>query len=120
MNTLRLNPDVDQFDFLVKIESDILVEMGWDFDMTEEEAKEYCAEIHITQGTGSMYTTVELNTWEDVKSGISNGSAEETGDDKETIKDLIEYFEKYPQTLTQVDDRSVDSDHSYVPTFIPA
>jgi hypothetical protein len=129
MKNYKINPAVAKFDFMLETSIQSLETEGFDFDnyhenttkaldIDEEGARvrnynEYSARIYL-EGTPTNPET--LVCWYNHQRN-ENTEKEETGDDEQTIKDIISILNNRG-SIDNGNDLSVNKNGEYVPTFI--
>lgn len=133
MKNFILNPSVTSFDLAITLDIHQLETEGWDFETYHknradvqqielDEAKqrnynEYNAIIRLTDhhegGVGTMVSWFNYDKNEET-------SSEETGDDEQTIKDIIGFLSEKTLVIDETKDFSTNEQGEYVPTFILA
>jgi hypothetical protein len=111
MKKMELNPEAKNIEFRIETTFEKLEKMGWDFDGIEPREGDYPV-IELRKEEGK-----ELETYWMIHSYTTNESfgLEETGDDKLTLKNVIELI---PETLPDDIDDCSHGNEGYVNTFI--
>ena len=141
MTNYILNPAATELEINLKVAIGYLETEGWDFDSYGENTVDYL------QGRADEGEDIEVPTFEAAMNEIrkkctctvriitldgkpstdyfftdtsknETWGAEETGDDEQTIKDIITLLNAGLVTINDADDLSRDDDGNYVPTFI--
>ncbi len=138
-----LNPNAQIIDLKIHINIELLETEGWDFHqyhlntaeakgVTIEQAQDYnysnyIAEITLRGGSNDYGTNADIKaSIETVETSISwrsidrneNTESEPTGDDVQTIKDIINLLDQNLITISDNLDCTVDENDKYIPTFI--
>lgn len=130
MSTFALNTAATELDLRIELPVQYLETLGWDF----EEYHENCAEakgVSIEEARNYNYNSyvaiIKINgTSDDPKTLVTWYSPsrnedtmwEATGDDQQTVRDMIELLEEGKLIINSENDYSVDEDDNYVPAFV--
>lgn len=133
MKEYRLNPKAKKIDLTIHVDIQSLETEGWDFSeyhentaralgISEEEAEqrnysEYSAQIILrTSEKGDVETFVQWYSHD----RNEETTLEETGDDEQTVKDIISLLAAGLIHINDDDDYSTDDNGNYVPAIISA
>lgn len=128
--TFQLNPAVAELDVQIHLPIQMLETQGWDFEKYHENAatalelsiddardynyRKYEAVVIIEGNAGSPKTSIK---WYNPERN-EDTEREATGDDAQTIKDIISLLEEEFITIDSEMDYSVDENEIYVPSFV--
>ena len=131
MKNYILNPIATSLELNIDVGIDVLQTQGWDFDtyhesraevqgITKEQAErdniqEYTAVLTVrTNEDGELET---FDAWYNYDSNETT-CREHTGDDEETIRDVVSLLNEGVIVIDDGKDLSRDSEGNYVPSFI--
>jgi len=123
-----INEKIQEANFEIAIGIEELESYGWDFtedDWMErydkEELEEFCAVISIRGAKDNLSTYIRFEKWVDLGS-ISRGQDEDTGDNEQTIEDVVSILSDWKKEgihfpNSSIRDHSNDEYNCYLPLF---
>ena len=129
MKNFQLNPLATDIDLTIEVSIQALEAEGFDFetyhegtkDAKELESIETAREINYNEYIAVLVlrddkTFVKWRGW----TNNIDAELEATGDDEQTIKDIINMLEQSVITISDNTDMTTDKDGNYVSTFVEA
>ena len=130
MTTYKINPQAHDVNIHIEFDIQRLETLGWDFDevhsdtaaalgvSVEDAAQrnyaEYSCYIVLQSNDGGKIKTYWY--WQDRNNNTGDKAA--TGDDEQTINDIIQEMSEGALVIDDRSDYTTDKDGYYVPTFI--